>query len=132
MAMFRETSEGIQIDAEPVFIPERSNPEKSYYFFAYRIRIKNVGRDTAQLMRRHWIITDANGKVEEVEGEGVVGEQPRLAPGAVYEYTSFCPLPTSTGTMKGTYKMRHEDGRMFEVRIPQFVLRESWGAGGMA
>ncbi len=113
---------GIRVEAESVYLPERSAPEEGYYFFAYRIRIHNEGIDAAQLVARHWIITDAAGRVQEVRGAGVVGEQPRLAPGEAYTYSSFCPLPTALGSMRGSYLMRRDDGSEFEVPIPVFTL----------
>jgi ApaG protein len=97
-------------------------PESGRFLFAYRIRITNQGDRTAQLLRRHWYITDANGHVEEVEGVGVVGETPVLRPGASFDYTSFCPLPTPFGTMHGTYQVRFEDGTQVDVEIGQFSL----------
>lgn len=116
------TTRGIRVQAQPTYVPERSAPDEGSYFFAYHIRIANDGRETVQLVRRHWIITDDNGHVEEVEGPGVVGETPVLAPGAAFEYASFCPLPTPFGTMEGTYTMRAADGAEFEVAIGQFSL----------
>jgi ApaG protein len=116
------TTRGIRVHTQPVYVPERSAPTQGSYFFAYRIRIANDGRETVQLLRRHWIITDGNGHVEEVEGPGVVGETPVLAPGAAFEYTSFCPLPTPFGTMEGSYTMRSATGAEFEVTIGPFSL----------
>jgi ApaG protein len=116
------TTRGIRIRVAPVYIPERSDPASGTYFFAYRIRITNTGDETVRLMRRHWIIGDATGHVEEVEGPGVVGETPLLPPGTTFEYTSFCPLPTPFGTMKGSYQMRTAAGEIFEVQIGQFSL----------
>jgi ApaG protein len=116
------TTRGIRVRVAPVYLPERSAPEESSFFFAYRVRITNTGDETVQLMRRHWTITDGNGHVEEVEGPGVVGETPVLPPGTTFEYTSFCPLPTSFGTMEGTYQMRTAAGELFEIEIGQFSL----------
>ncbi len=107
---------------QPSFLPESSAPERGAYLFSYRIRITNQGEGVVQLLRRHWTITDSNGRVEEVEGEGVVGESPVLRPGVSFEYTSFCPLPTPFGTMRGSYLMRAEGGRQFDVEIAQFSL----------
>ena len=106
----------------PRFLPEQSDPDNDKYLFAYTIRIVNSGQTAAQLISRHWIITDANQHVEEVRGPGVVGEQPRLAPGEAFEYTSGCPLPTSFGSMRGSYQCVAEDGTSFEVPIPEFLL----------
>jgi len=116
------TTRGIRVQAQPTYIPERSSPAEGSYFFAYRIRISNRGDQTVQLLRRHWFITDGHGRVEEVEGPGVVGETPVLAPGASFEYTSFCPLPTPFGTMHGTYLMKAASGEEFDAEIGQFSL----------
>jgi ApaG protein len=106
----------------PRFLSEQSDPDNDRYLFAYTIRIVNSGQEAAQLISRHWIITDANQHVEEVRGPGVVGEQPRLAPGETFEYTSGCPLPTPFGSMRGSYQCVAEDGTAFEVPIPEFLL----------
>lgn len=116
------TTRGIRVRVAPVYLPERSAPEDGSFFFAYRVRITNIGDETVQLMRRRWIITDGHGHTEEVGGPGVVGETPVIPPGASFEYTSFCPLPTSFGTMQGTYEMRTAAGELFEVEIGQFSL----------
>jgi ApaG protein len=110
------------ISVSPRFLSEQSDPEKGQYLFAYTIRIVNSGQTVAQLMSRHWIITDANQHVEEVRGPGVVGEQPRLAPGEAFEYTSGCPLPTPFGSMRGSYQCVADDGTSFDVPIPEFLL----------
>jgi len=110
------------VSVSPRYLPDPSEPENDKYLFAYTIRIVNSGQITAQLMSRHWIITDANQNVEHVRGPGVVGEQPRLAPGEAFEYTSGCPLPTPFGSMKGSYQCVAEDGTKFEVPIPEFLL----------
>ena len=122
--MYREITDGIQVDVEPAFVPERSDPERNYFFFDYKISIKNIGQTTAQLINRHWVITDGNGKVEHVRGPGVVGEQPTLEPGQEFEYISHCPLSTPTGNMRGIYGMQTPDGKNFEVKIPLFFLRD--------
>jgi ApaG protein len=116
------TTRGIRVRVVPMYLPERSAPAESSFLFAYRVRITNTGDETVQLMRRHWIIADSHGHVEEVEGPGVVGETPLLPPGATFEYTSFCPLPTSFGTMQGSYQMRTASDETFEVQIGQFSL----------
>ncbi len=113
---------GVRVQVTPSYVPERSAPEQGRYLFAYRIRVTNQGDRAVRLLRRHWFITDGLGHVEEVEGAGVVGETPLLRPGAAFEYTSFCPLPTPFGTMHGTYLMSAEDGSEFEVEIGQFTL----------
>jgi ApaG protein len=110
------------VRAEPRFVPEQSDTGAGRYVFAYTITVANTGQTTAQLLARHWIITDADGEVEEVRGDGVVGEQPVLRPGEAFQYTSGCPLPTPVGTMRGTYFCIAEDGTRFEVPIPEFVL----------
>ncbi len=116
------TTRGIRIQVESIYVEERSDPQESYFFFAYHVVISNVGRETAQLMSREWIITDSDGNVERVEGDGVVGEQPLLAPGQVFEYTSFCPLRTSMGSMQGSYLMRPAGGESFRAEIAPFTL----------
>ena len=112
----------IEIHPIPQFIPEQSDPENDRYIFAYTITIKNVGSVPAQLVSRHWIITDGNNEVQEVRGLGVVGKQPLLQPGESFQYTSGSSLTTPIGTMKGTYQMVAEDGTHFEAEIPEFVL----------
>jgi ApaG protein len=123
--MYCETTNGFQIEVIPSFLPEESHPEKQYYFFTYRIRITNTSSEEAQLVSRHWVITDGNGEIHEVEGPGVVGKQPHLKPGESFEYSSFCPLPTPTGNMRGRYWMVDAgSGERFAIRIPVFFLRD--------
>ncbi len=112
----------IQVDVESFYVPERSQPERGYYFFAYHITITNRGDVPAQLLTRHWVITDGNGQVQEVRGDGVVGEQPHLAPGESFDYTSACPLQTPFGTMEGTYNFVADSGEEFDAPIPLFML----------
>ena len=112
----------IEVHPMPQFIPDQSDPENDRYVFAYTITIRNVGQLPAQLVSRHWIITDANNHVQEVRGLGVVGQQPLLQPGESYQYTSGSSLTTPIGTMKGSYQMVAEDGTHFEAEIPEFVL----------
>ncbi|HEX5676063.1 MAG TPA: Co2+/Mg2+ efflux protein ApaG [Azonexus sp.] len=112
----------IEIKPVPQFIPEQSDPDDSRYVFAYTITIRNLGELPAQLIARHWIITDANNEVQEVRGLGVIGNQPLLKPGESFEYSSGCSLATPVGTMKGSYQMVGEDGTRFEAEIPEFVL----------
>jgi ApaG protein len=119
-------TEGIRITVRSAFVPERSNPKDSYYFFAYEVTISNEGADAAQLLTRHWVITDGLGNVEEVVGDGVVGETPYLEPGGSFTYTSFCPLRTEMGTMHGTYGMVRPDGTNFDAVIPRFTLIEPY------
>jgi ApaG protein len=120
--MYQETTQKISVSAMPVYIDERSDPENSKYFWAYRIVIQNNSARTVQLLSRYWHIVDANGRAEEVRGEGVIGEQPVLYPGDTYEYTSGCPLATPSGFMRGTYTMADESGTEFDVAIPAFPL----------
>lgn len=104
------------------YLPDQSDADADRYFFAYTITVTNSGSVATQLISRHWVVTDATGKVEEVRGLGVVGHQPLLKPGESFEYTSGCPLATPVGTMSGSYQMAAEDGTRFEVQIPEFVL----------
>ena len=120
--MYKETTRQITVTVEPSYLSDQSQPAQSRYVFAYRVRIENAGGETVQLRSRHWRITDANGKVEEVRGPGVIGEQPVLRPGEVFEYTSGAPLATPSGIMVGTYSMETPSGESFEVRIPAFSL----------
>lgn len=113
---------GIHVEVTSRYAPERSAPGR--WFFLYSVRISNHSNETARLLSRHWIIQDAAGRVQEVKGEGVVGEQPVLEPGASHEYTSGCPLPTPFGTMRGSYQMITAAGDRFDAEIPEFVLRE--------
>lgn len=115
---------GIRVRVNARFDPSRSQPQQNQWFFLYTVTISNEGNVTSQLISRHWIITDANGKVEEVRGPGVVGEQPVLAPGQSFEYTSGCPLTTSFGTMHGTYQMITTTGERFDATIAPFTLSE--------
>lgn len=112
----------IDIDVATRYLDEQSEPEQERYVFAYTIRIRNSGDVPARLLSRHWVITDANGKTEEVRGEGVVGEQPYLRPGEQFEYTSGAVLDTDLGTMQGDYLMLADDGTRFEAPIPAFTL----------
>ena len=117
-------TEGIRVLVRARYSPEHSDPQRSHWFFLYTIRIENTGSTPAQLHSRHWIITDATGHTEDVRGEGVVGAQPRLAPGEGFEYTSGCPLKSPFGSMQGSYEMRRDDGTSFQARIAKFDLRE--------
>ena len=112
----------LEISVATQFLDEQSDPDGDRYVFAYTIRIRNLGRLPAQLLDRHWVITDGNGKVEEVRGEGVVGEQPRLEPGEAFTYTSGAVLETAVGSMQGSYHMSGDDGTEFEAPIPPFTL----------
>jgi ApaG protein len=112
----------IQVVARPTYLADQSDPAKSQFVFAYTITITNTGDVTAQLISRHWLITDAEHRVQEVKGLGVVGQQPVLKPGERFEYTSGASLPTAVGTMRGTYQMLAEDGHAFDADIPTFTL----------
>ncbi|WP_058835453.1 Co2+/Mg2+ efflux protein ApaG [Luteimonas abyssi] len=112
----------LEIHIATRFLDEESEPEQDRYVFAYTIRIRNLGRRAAQLISRHWIITDGNGKVDEVHGEGVVGEQPTIEPGDAFEYTSGAVLETAVGSMQGRYDMVGDDGTQFDAPIPPFTL----------
>jgi len=124
MGTSKARTRGILVEVESTFVPERSEPLRRLWFFAYRIRIANEGDEVVQLISRHWIITDAHGEVEEVTGPGVVGEQPILSPGDTFEYTSFCPLSTPFGAMHGSYQMVTPGGDGFEVEIAPFELSQ--------
>ena len=120
--MYSATTRAIRISVEPVYLDEQSSPGDDHYVWAYHVRIENGGDDTVQLLTRHWRITDSLGRVQEVRGAGVIGEQPVLEPGASFEYTSGTPLPTPSGIMAGTYGMRTAGGQSFDVEIPAFSL----------
>jgi len=112
----------IKIDIETSYIEAESEPSEDRYVFAYTITIRNEGTIAARLLKRHWIITDANGRIQEVKGDGVVGEQPHLKPGEGFQYTSGTMLETSVGTMGGSYQMVDDDGTNFDATIPEFLL----------
>lgn len=120
--MYSAVTNNIRVAVEPSYSPERSLPDEGLHFWLYTIEIANLGRRTVQLTHRHWIITDASGKRQDVRGVGVVGEQPRLEPGQSFRYTSGCPLGKSSGMMQGAYRMVAEDGEEFEVAVPAFSL----------
>jgi ApaG protein len=120
--MYRAVTRRIEVTVEPNFLPERSSPERSRYFWSYTIVITNTGDQTVQLRTRRWIITDATGRQQEVRGEGVIGEQPVIAPGEHFEYTSGVPLSTASGFMTGSYEMESDTGERFEIEVPTFSL----------
>ncbi|MFN3077535.1 MAG: Co2+/Mg2+ efflux protein ApaG [Alphaproteobacteria bacterium] len=120
--MYTETTRNITITVRPFYLDEQSSPDDNHFVWAYRVRIENHSGETVQLLRRHWKITDAMGRVQEVRGSGVVGEQPVLKPGETFEYSSGTPLPTPSGIMVGTYEMECGNGMRFDVRIPAFSL----------
>ena len=126
--MYQAVTRNIEVTVSPRFLPERSSSEKSYYFWAYTIEISNRGSTTVQLKTRHWRITDALGRLQEVKGPGVVGEEPTLKPGESFEYTSGVPLPTPSGFMAGSYGMVSMAGEHFDIEIPAFSL-DSPGGG---
>jgi ApaG protein len=120
--LYAETTRSIRVTVKPYYLEDQSSPTDNRYVWAYHVRIENRGAETVQLRRRHWRITDAMGRMQEVRGPGVVGEQPVLAPGQSYEYTSGTPLPTPSGIMVGSYDMELPDGECFAVAIPAFSL----------
>lgn len=122
LAVSNVTTKGIRVAVEAQYVPEQSSPRSRRYVFAYTVRISNEGEEPAQLRSRHWVITDGDGKVEEVRGPGVVGQQPLLRPGEQFEYTSGCVLTTARGEMHGTYQMFRPDGSTFDAVIAPFAL----------
>jgi ApaG protein len=120
--MYRAVTRNIEVEVEPFYMPERSDPDENRYVWAYRVTIANRSDEWVQLLSRYWRITDEVGRVEEVQGPGVVGEQPELDPGDSYQYTSGCPLSTPSGVMVGHYTMRNTEGELFDVAIPAFSL----------
>jgi ApaG protein len=122
LAMYHETTQSIRVTVKPLYLEDQSSPAENHFVWAYQVRIENVGGETVQLINRHWQITDSMGRTQEVRGAGVVGEQPTLAPGESFEYTSGTPLSTPSGIMVGTYEMEASGGRRFNVAIPAFSL----------
>ena len=120
--MYSETTKGIRVTVEPRFLEDQSDPAQARFFWSYRVEIVNSTAASVQILARHWIITDGNGRREDVRGMGVVGEQPVITPGSSFTYTSGCPLSTPSGIMVGTYQAIDEDGAMFTVAIPAFSL----------
>jgi ApaG protein len=120
--MYEQTTHQIRVTVKTFYLEDQSSPSDNHFVWAYQVRIENQGGETVQLRRRHWRITDALGRVQEVRGAGVVGEQPRLAPGESFEYTSGVPLPTASGFMLGSYSMVTEAGERFDIAIPAFSL----------
>jgi ApaG protein len=123
MTVYTQTTEHITVSVRPMYLEAESNVFTRKFVFIYFIRIENNGPDTVQLLRRHWFITHDTGKVEEVEGEGVIGKQPVIPPGKFHEYNSFCILESMEGFMEGTYTLKHANGDLFTVSIPRFILR---------
>lgn len=120
--MYRAVTRNIEVKVEPFYLNDRSDPSENRYVWAYRVTIVNRGTEHVQLMSRYWHITDGSGRVEEVRGPGVVGEQPGLNPGDSYQYTSGCPLTTPSGIMVGHYTMKSVRGETFDIAIPAFSL----------
>ena len=120
--MSTAVTEGVRVSVSALYLPHQSAPDDHRFVFAYTVVIRNEGDRVAQLRTRHWVITDGRGHIEEVRGDGVVGEQPVLGPGQEFHYTSGCVLATPRGTMHGSYQMRREDGSMFDAEISPFVL----------
>ncbi len=120
--MRSKRTNGVRVDVETLYVQNKSVPAMNQYLFAYEITITNENPEPVQLLHRHWTITDALGRIEEVKGPGVIGKQPRLKPGESFTYDSFCPLPTPFGSMRGTYKMMRDNGEFFDVEVPLFSL----------
>ena len=120
--MYSQTTRSITVTVKPVYLEDQSSPSDNHFVWAYRVKIENLGRETVQLLRRHWKITDAMGRIQEVTGAGVVGEQPVLRPGEHYEYTSGTPLSTPSGIMVGSYQVETVEGERFDIAVPAFSL----------
>lgn len=120
--MYSATTRSIKVMVKTIYLDDQSSPSDNHFVWAYHVRIENHGEETVQLRRRHWKITDALGRMQEVRGAGVVGEQPILKPGEAFEYTSGTPLPTPSGIMVGSYEMETKGGESFNVAIPAFSL----------
>ena len=120
--MYSAVTRAIRVDVEAIYLEEQSEPANGQFVWAYRVQIGNEGAETVQLLSRYWHITDGLGRIQEVRGAGVVGEQPILNPGEAYEYTSGTPLPTPSGIMRGTYEMKTPAGDKFDIEIPAFSL----------
>lgn len=120
--MYSAITREIRVQVEPIYLDDQSEPDNAQYVWAYRVQIENEGTETVQLLTRYWHITDGMGRVQEVRGAGVIGEQPVLNPGESYEYTSGTPLPTPSGIMKGSYQMSTPSGEKFDIEVPAFSL----------
>lgn len=116
------TTQGIRVEVSPSYMPDHSRPAEREFVFSYRIRVTNGSQEAAQIVSRRWVIVDASGGRHEVEGPGVVGQQPRIEPGGTFEYSSYCPLKTPWGTMEGTFQIRRDDGRGFDAVVARFYL----------
>lgn len=126
--MYSAITRSIRVSVEPIFLEEQSSPPDDHYVWAYQVKIENDGEETVQLVNRYWRITDAQGRMQEVQGEGVVGEQPTLKPGQAFEYTSGTPLGTPSGIMMGSYEMETTGGERFDIDIPAFSLDSPYQA----
>lgn len=126
--LYHATTQGITVSVQPQFLEDQSQPSEGRYVWAYHIVIENGGREQVQLLNRHWRITNAAGRMDEVRGPGVVGQQPVLAPGERFEYTSGTPLSTPSGIMVGSYEMARADGSRFEIAVPAFSLDSPYEA----
>jgi ApaG protein len=122
MSVEKTATHKFEVSAKTTYVDSESNSEQNFHFFSYKMKIQNTGTAVAQLVSRHWIITDALGHIEEVRGPGVIGLQPKINPGQTFEYESACPLPTASGTMRGEYFFTTEDGETFSVEIPEIYL----------
>lgn len=122
--MSNTLTQGIRVQVQSEYVAHQSDPRRNYYFFIYHVQVSNEGAQPAQLISRHWIITDGHGHINEVRGPGVVGVQPNLKPGESYRYTSACPLSTVVGSMRGSYQMRRPDGEEFDAEIGAFTLAD--------
>jgi ApaG protein len=120
--MYESSTRGIKVAVRPAFLDDQSDPDEGQYLWSYTVTIENTGQEPVQLLSRYWHITDGFGRAQEVRGPGVVGSQPVIAPGQAFQYTSGCPLPTSSGHMVGRYQMRTASGEAFEAEIPAFLL----------
>ena len=127
LRMYEKVTRGIRVSVVPKYLEDQLTPVESYYYWSYTIEIVNEGKEPVQLKTRHWRITDASGRTEEVRGDGVVGKTPRLEPGEAFSYTSGCPLRTSSGLMVGSYAFTRSNGEVFEVAIPAFSLDSPYG-----
>ena len=122
LSPYRATTRGIAVSVEPVYVSEHSSPSESKYVWSYRVTIENGGGETVQLRSRHWRIADSRGAMNEVKGPGVIGKQPVLKPGGVFQYSSWVPLNTPSGLMMGTYQIETESNEVFDIEIPVFSL----------
>ncbi len=125
---YEATTRGVKVSVQPFYLEEESDPEEGRYFWAYQVKIENLSKEKLQLKSRRWQITDSMGRTENIQGEGVIGEQPVIEPGYIFEYTSGAPLSTSSGFMAGHYRMYKDDGSSFDVEIPAFSLDSPYGS----